>query len=68
MQEVLKVEGMHCGGCVRSVTNAIKRVDGVKEVSVSLEEEKAIIELAGEETKLEEIRKAVEDAGYRIAA
>jgi copper chaperone len=68
MQEILKIEGMHCGGCVRSVTNAIKRVDGVKDVAVSLEDEKATIELVGEETKLEEIRKAVEDAGYRIAA
>jgi len=40
---VLKVEGMHCGGCVRSVTNAIKRVTGVKEAEVSLEKETASV-------------------------
>lgn len=68
MQEVLKVEGMHCDGCVRSVTNAIKRVDGVRDAVVSLEKETALVEFDGEETKLEEIRKAVLDAGYRIAA
>ena len=31
------VTGMHCGGCVNSVTRAISRVPGVKDVKVSLE-------------------------------
>lgn len=65
---VLKVEGMHCGSCVRSVTNAIKRVSGVKEADVSLEKETASVEFDKEVTNLSEIRRAVEEAGYKIAA
>lgn len=65
---IVKVEGMHCGGCVRSVTNAIKRVAGVKEAEVSLEKGTASIEFDKEVTKLSEIRTAVEEAGYKIAA
>lgn len=65
---VLKVEGMHCGGCVRSVTNAIKRVIGVKEADVSLEKESATVEFDKEVTNLSEIRTAVEEAGYNVAA
>jgi copper chaperone len=65
---VLKVIGMHCGGCVRSVTNAIKRVAGVKEAEVSLEKETASVEFDAEVTNLSEIRTAVEEAGYKIAA
>ena len=32
----LAIEGMHCGGCVTRVTNALKKVDGVdvKQVEV----------------------------------
>lgn len=65
---VLNINGMHCGGCVRSVTSAIKRVEGVKEVEVSLENETASVEFDKEVTNLSEIRTAVEEAGYKIAA
>ena len=34
--EHLKVTGMSCGGCVNSVTTALKAVDGVDDVNVSL--------------------------------
>lgn len=68
IKETVKVEGMHCGGCVRSVTNAIKRVAGVKEAEVSLEKETASVEFDSEVTNLSEIRIAVEEAGYKIAA
>lgn len=64
----LKVEGMHCGGCVRSVTNAIKRVNGVKEAEVSLENETASVEFDTTITNLLEISLSVEEAGYKISA
>jgi copper chaperone CopZ len=38
------VKGMHCGGCVSSVTRAISRVPGVKDVKVSLENSAATVE------------------------
>ena len=39
--EVLSVYGMTCQHCVKAVTNALKRINGVTEVSVSLEDKSA---------------------------
>ncbi len=33
----IKIKGMSCGHCVASVTNALEAVDGVSNVSVTLE-------------------------------
>ena len=33
---VLNVEGMNCGGCVKSVTGILQGVDGVTSAEVSL--------------------------------
>ena len=38
------VEGMHCGGCVKSVTGAVSRLPGVRRVDVSLERKAATVE------------------------
>ena len=28
----LNIEGMHCGGCVKSVTRVLTELDGVKQI------------------------------------
>lgn len=37
----LKIQGMHCEHCVRSVTRALRAVPGVTRVEVTLEPERA---------------------------
>ena len=32
----LKITGMHCAGCVASVENALRKVEGVEEAVVNL--------------------------------
>lgn len=59
----LKIGGMECGGCVKSVQNALSRVQGVLSVEVSLEEEKATLQ-AAESVRLEQLIDAVEEAGF----
>jgi len=59
----LKIGGMECGGCVNSVQNALSRVSGVLSVQVSLEEEKAVLQLEGT-VRLEQLIEAVEEAGF----
>lgn len=59
--------GMHCNGCVRTVTNALKNVSGVSKVDVSLQENSAAIELNDNETNAEELRKAIREAGYDVS-
>ncbi|HNC99462.1 MAG TPA: heavy-metal-associated domain-containing protein [Myxococcota bacterium] len=62
----LKIEGMTCGGCVVSVTNALNRVGGVKNVNVSLEKKEAVVQ--GEGLQLPRLQAAVEDAGFDLGA
>jgi copper chaperone len=60
----LKIAGMTCGGCVRSVTNVLKAQPGVTDAQVSLEKSEAKIEFDPALASMAGIRAAVEDAGY----
>ncbi len=64
--ETLAISGMHCSGCVRSVTNALKRVLGVKSIEVSLPENSAKVEYDEKETDQSELRKAIQEIGYDV--
>ena len=61
----LKVEGMDCQGCVKSVTRMLAGVAGVQTVDVSLEEARARVTYDPAKTGLAEFKKAVERAGYK---
>ncbi|MBR4372591.1 MAG: heavy-metal-associated domain-containing protein, partial [Victivallales bacterium] len=57
----LKVRGMHCEHCVRYVTEALRGVEGVAEVSVSLEGKRAVVKISRpvpRETMIEAVKKA----------
>jgi len=43
MSVTLQVEKMKCGGCVSTVKTALETLDGVTEVTVSLEDQQAVI-------------------------
>lgn len=60
-----KVEGMDCGGCVKSVTRMLTGVAGVSSVDVSLEGAKASVEFDPAKTSLPELKRAVERAGFK---
>ena len=64
----LPVQGMTCAACVSHVEKAIGGVDGVSGVSVNLAVETAAVELADKRVSVEDIRRAVSDAGYSIPA
>ena len=69
MQTVLKIEGMTCGGCVRSVEKALGQVAGVTSTHVDLAQGQATVE-ADNGVDPAAFVAAVEDAGYdaRIAS
>jgi copper chaperone len=62
---VLKVSGMTCGGCVRSVTNVLRSVAGVDAAEVSLERGEALITYDPSRASLAKLKEAVENAGYQ---
>lgn len=64
-QTEFKVEGMDCGGCVKSVTRMLTGVAGVTSVNVSLEQANAAVEFDPALTDLAALKKAVERAGFK---
>ena len=58
------VEGMHCQGCVKSVTGAVSRVPGVTRVDVSLADKAAKVEFDASLATPEAIVAAIEGVGF----
>ena len=64
--ETLKVTGMNCGGCVNSVTHALKAVSGVSDVNVSLSAGEATVQYDGQLTSPEQLKAVVTGAGFGV--
>lgn len=60
---ILKIEGMTCNHCVMNVEKAIKSVNGVEKVEISLNEK--IAKINGD-FDIEEVKKNIESVGYRV--
>ncbi len=58
----LNVTGMTCGHCKAAVEGALQKLDGVKTVSVNLEQGRAVIE--GDHLEPNALIAAVADEGY----
>jgi copper chaperone len=68
MQTVtLGISGMTCGGCVRSVTNVLKALDGVAKAEVSLEKRSAVVDYDPGKVGIEQLKRSVVEAGFEIA-
>jgi copper chaperone len=65
-QTTLNVQGMTCGHCKSAVTNALKELDGVKNVEVDLQAGKATVEYEEGKVSAENMKEAVEDQGYDV--
>jgi len=65
--EVVPVRGMHCGGCERTVTQAVQDVPGVGSARADFVAEEVEVTFDPGETDLDAIRTAVRDAGFTPA-
>ena len=60
----IKVDGMSCGGCVKSVTGVLTALDGVAKAEVSLEQKQAVVEFDAGKVTRDQLKAAIEDAGF----
>ncbi|BBO21527.1 MAG: hypothetical protein AMXMBFR31_15450 [Candidatus Desulfobacillus denitrificans] len=60
----IKIEGMSCGGCVKSVTGVLCALPGVAKADVSLEEKRALVEYEAGRVTREEMMRAILEAGF----
>ncbi len=61
-KKTLKIEGMMCEGCVKSVKEALEKVPGITSVDVNLKKGTAVVQGDADD---ETLIKAVVDAGFR---
>ncbi len=67
MKKKITIGGMHCASCASNIERSLKKIPGVKEVSISLMTKKAIVETE-KEVSDEELKKAVARAGYKTVS
>lgn len=64
-QSEIKIGGMHCAMCVKAVENSLRKVPGIRELTVNLASESAAISHDEKQAGLAELQKAIEAAGYQ---
>ena len=62
----VKIGGMQCSFCTASITKAYKRLDGVRDVSVNLSHEEALITYEPAKATPTQLRDLLRDLGYTV--
>ena len=62
------VEGMTCATCTVTTKAAIKKLKGIKDVQVSLDEKSAVIKYDDALTSSDEIKKKIDSVGYKATS
>jgi len=63
---ILQVEGMSCGGCEKSIRNALLERKGVSDANASHEQGTVTIDFDDSAIGKAELASAVEDAGFDV--
>ncbi|MHA2235371.1 MAG: heavy metal translocating P-type ATPase [Candidatus Thorarchaeota archaeon] len=61
----IRIEGMHCASCVATIEKSLLSQDGVIKASVSLLDEKAVVEYRPDAVNRADLEEAVDSVGYR---
>jgi copper chaperone len=64
----LRVEGMTCGGCVKSIQNALNGRDGVSDATADLDTGTVSIDFDPNLIQQAALEKAIVDAGFEVTA
>ena len=64
-ERTLVIEGMKCMHCAMHTEEALKKVKGVKKVTVSLDDKTAVV-LSNDKVTNEALVQAVEDTGFKV--
>jgi Cu+-exporting ATPase len=62
----IRIGGMHCAMCVKTIERALQSLDGVYEAVANLATEKAYIVYDERKVGIKEMKKAVEGSGYQF--
>lgn len=60
----LLIQGMTCGACVSNITDTVNKLDGIREVVVSLVTEECFVRFDCSQVSMDEIKETIEDCGF----
>ncbi|GAX89194.1 copper chaperone CopZ [Effusibacillus lacus] len=63
----LNVKGMSCGHCVKAIEGALGELNGVERALVDLQGGTVTVEYREESVSVDQMKEAIEDAGYDVA-
>jgi mercuric transport protein len=61
----IPVDGMICQVCAGTVKSALKKVDGVNNAEISLENRNVVVHYDERKVRLEDLTAAIKDAGFK---
>ncbi len=62
----LKISGMTCDHCVKTIEKSIQALKGVSRVHVDLATQKAEVAYSPDSLTLDQIKKTITEAGYQV--
>ena len=66
VEKTVKVQGMSCGNCVKSIEESVGELTGVSSVKAKLESSEVTFGFDNYKTTLNQIIEVIEDQGYDI--
>ena len=65
--KLLNIQGMHCASCAEIITQQVKKLPGVKNITVNFGNEKAKLEFDSTTISLDQINQKLENFGYNLS-
>ncbi|MFB4210955.1 copper chaperone CopZ [Shouchella sp. 1P09AA] len=65
-QSIIKVSGMSCQHCVKSIEQALGSLDGVEQVDVALDKEEVSVRYKKDLVSLDGLENEIEEQGYDV--
>lgn len=62
----IQVEGMTCGHCVETVTQAVNSLNGISQVSVDLDKKQVSVDFDESRTNPEAISSKITEVGFEV--
>ena len=63
METIIHIQNLKCGGCANTITKGISAIDGVKDISVQVEESTVTFSYDNEE-QVKEVKNKLKSLGY----
>jgi copper chaperone len=65
-KESLKVEGMTCQHCIKTITDALGKIAGTNKIAVVLDKKEVQVDYNEEKTNLQEISDKIVEVGFEL--